>query len=214
MIYHKAVCKSIIPVRLSPRPDSLFANWKVKLGESRQTLYGVVDVQASDMQSFLLCLVVVPPIFANGAVYTLYRQTCMQTSGLAKKFSLGLGLEPRFRPGRSVPFRQVRISRRLSSLDMDRSVRKNEEHKREVSMRWYHAAMELSWGGTKRGIALGPATRTAGAISTPVRPATCLLNLAHSNSSGSIERSQDEVHRTSVGPFGRRQCRPFLEGAI
>jgi hypothetical protein len=149
MIYHKAVCKSIIPVRLSPRPDSLFANWKVKLGESRRTLYGVVDVQASDMQSFLLCLVVVPPIFANGAVYTLYRQTCMQTSGLAKKFSLGLGLEPRFRPGRSVPFRQVRISRRLSSLDMDRSVRKNEEHKREVSMRWYHAAIELFLGRHK-----------------------------------------------------------------
>jgi hypothetical protein len=149
MVYHKAVCKSMIPVRLSPRPDSLFANWKVKLGESRQILYGVVDVQASDMQSFLLCLVVVLPIFANGAVYTLYRQTCMQTSGLAKKFSLGLGLELRFRPGRSVPFRQVRISRRLSSLEMDRSVRKNEEHKREVSMRWYHAAIELSLGRHK-----------------------------------------------------------------
>jgi hypothetical protein len=125
--YHKAVCKCAIRLRLSLCPDRLFANGKVKLGEFRRASYGVVGVQASKTQLSLLCLVVVLPISANGAVY---RQRCMQT----QDFSLGLVLEPRFRPGRSVPFRQVRISRSFVSLDMNKSVRKNEGHKRDVGM--------------------------------------------------------------------------------
>jgi hypothetical protein len=81
--HHKAVCKCAIRLRLSLCLDSLFASGKVKLGESRRASYGVVGVQASETQFSLLCLVVVLPISANGAVY---RQRCMQTSGLAKTF--------------------------------------------------------------------------------------------------------------------------------
>ena len=132
----------MIPVRLSLCLDRPFAKGKVKLGESRRTLYGVVGVQASQTQFPLLCLVVVLPIFANRAVYS---KKCMQTSGLAKSFSWSwswncdfvLGAQSRLgRSGYRSPF---------CGFDMDRSVRKNEEHKREVSMRWYHAAIE-PWG--------------------------------------------------------------------
>ena len=56
-------------MRLSLCLDRPFANGKVKLGESRHAFDGVVGVQASKTQVSLLCLVMVLPISANGAVY-------------------------------------------------------------------------------------------------------------------------------------------------
>jgi hypothetical protein len=87
MIYHQAICKPAILLRLSLCLDRLFANWKVRVDYSKRALDSVVGSQASKTLVSLLCLVVVLPISANGAVSSLYRQRRMQTSGLANSFA-------------------------------------------------------------------------------------------------------------------------------
>jgi hypothetical protein len=87
MIYHQTICKPANLLRLSLCLDRPFANWKVRVNYSKRALHSVVGVQASKTQPSLLCLVVVLPISANGAVLCVYRQRCMQTPGLANNFA-------------------------------------------------------------------------------------------------------------------------------
>jgi hypothetical protein len=188
----------------------------VKLGESRRTLYGVVGFQASKTQASLLCLVVVLPISVNGAVSCVYSQRCMQTSGLANNFAWSwswnrdfvLGAQSRLgRSGLSTSFSSIDIWRYGQASAANRGARERNKH--AVVSRSDRAVLGRTHNMGELWVPPG-----GGAISISVRSATCLLNLAHSNSSGSFERSQDEVHFASVGPFGCRQCGSLLQGAI
>jgi hypothetical protein len=180
----------------------------VKLGDSRRTLYGVLGDQASKTQASLLCLVVILPISAKGAVYM---QTCMRTSGLAKGFAwswswnaICLGAQSRLgRSGLSTSFSSIDIRRYGQASAANRGARERNKH--AVVSRSDRAVLGRTHNMGELWVPPG-----GGAISISVRSATCLLNLAHSNSSGSFERSQDEVHFASVGPFGCRQCGSLL----